>query len=147
MHEGMHSIQAKKHSVFLWSLGYLFPLWLAVLLPALFLALGHWVIAIACLGFLAPLPSPMRVWYEYEAYKVSICADYWTDNGSRLDEEYMNNFIKWLSGPEYYYCWPFKSMLTKAFQKHITSLRNDSTEMTEYLTECKKLCIQYRTEG
>lgn len=112
-HEGIHTKQSQKFSLFLWAFLYLFPLSLAPLAFVLLALFGHWIIGLVLtLVLLVPLPAWFRMKLEVEAYVITSLFR------PSLDRSLITEYIvEQLSGRWYYFAWPFKSHLRKTIEK------------------------------
>lgn len=105
LHEGCHAVQKKRWRV-LFYLAYLFPQSLALIFVGLSVLFSWWwLLGLVCL---LPWPAPFRWVFEREAYRLSlICEGTYLgdiyDKSARLKQIEEN-----LSGPDYYWTWPFK---------------------------------------
>lgn len=119
LHEGVHIVQAKKYSRLLFSFLYLFPQIFALL--AIFAPILSWWWLLALL-FLLPLPAPFRMYFELEAYRVTLLlvkllSDTSTDVALR-------HLVKEFTGPNYFFMWPFEN--------YIKNKLNDINHNDEY---------------
>jgi hypothetical protein len=114
LHELVHIKDAKKFSFILFSLLYLSPQILTLLIiPFIFL---NWKLSLIFLIFALPIPSFFRMYFERRAYIVSLYVlNYLIVNHKiRANLEDNKNFYLTqfkLSG--YYFMWPFKNIDTK----------------------------------
>jgi hypothetical protein len=116
-HEFRHAMDASNFWKQMWmSITYLFP---QILAPFMLILLPFcwWLSLILFAAFLAPIPSPSRMYWELRGYRTSIFAinevhrKKWGDENLevrkdilyRLAEKYDNNF----TGSGYYFMWPF----------------------------------------
>jgi hypothetical protein len=101
-HELVHIADSKNDTAFLFSYGYLLPQSLALL--ALFATFSTlwWLVFLV---FLAPIPAPMRTYYELRGYAMTdaVC---FKSTGQFTD-------IDWMAGQftscSYFFMWPFKA--------------------------------------
>jgi len=116
-HEGVHGMQAKRWTRFLFGFLYLFP-------QSFFLPLGlglaffinPWFLLIALLGIL-PLPAPFRMLWELEAYCVSVMVEEWCW-GTEETNEYIDRIVSnYFSGFAYYFMWPFPKKIRSTLKK------------------------------
>ena len=101
-HELVHLTDARRVGALSFSLSYLFPQCLALLaLSAIFV--GPW--ALLFLAFLAPLPAPLRTFWELRGYAMTDAVAY------RMDGKF--TFKDWMAGQftsgSYFFMWPFLS--------------------------------------
>ncbi len=147
MHEGKHTLQSKKFSRIGMALLYSIPQSIGVLLAGLLFLAGHWILAPAILLLLiTPLPSPFRTYFELEAYSLGAIADYWYRGNVPNDDTYYNRIVDWLSGPAYYYSWPFKKYLKSKFDKLNHNIVGGNTPTDPYTLACYKLIQDFRKE-
>ena len=111
-HEGVHMYDTSKNP--LMGVLYLMP---ALLFPIIAIGLAFvspWFLLLALLGAL-PWPSPFRFYYELRGYRMNLLllrlsgeakgSPYWNAN--------VEDIVAQLSGPGYYFTWPFKSHIRK----------------------------------
>lgn len=117
-HEVVHVTQANKYGNFLFGLMYLFPQCFAALSLLSILAIV-WTPFLWCLVFLvflAPIPSPWRMKFEFEAYSMSLYmldlvlrqygySDYQRINELKIFADKIN--AKQFKGTAYWLMWPF----------------------------------------
>jgi hypothetical protein len=107
-HELVHVEDYRKNKV-LFMLGYAMPQLLS-LLALLAPVLWSWWPLLA-LVFLAPLPAPWRRDTELRGYAMSMAVWYWqTKKG--IPQALKANIAGFLTGPDYYFTWPFKKDMT-----------------------------------
>jgi hypothetical protein len=108
-HEVQHILDHKEKTI-LFEVGYLFPQILALL--SLFAFCGFWstawLLCLLFLVFLAPLPAYWRYKAELNGYRVSILFD---KLFGRPPEETYEWVAKQMTGPNYYFAWPFKGKI------------------------------------
>lgn len=112
-HEGIHTKQSQKYSLFLWAFLYLFPQSLAPILFLLLALFGHWIVGLVlALVLLAPIPAWFRMKLEVEAYVITALFR------PNLDRSLITEYIvEQLSGRWYYFTWPIPSHLRKIIEK------------------------------
>jgi len=107
-HELVHVADSAKVSGLVFSLAYLFPQCLALLVP-LALAPGceamWWF-----LTFLMPIPAPFRAFIEYRGYAAQLACCYW--RRISLDGP-ISNIVKQFTGGGYFFMWPFAKTVRK----------------------------------
>ena len=112
-HELVHVEDSLKVNGVWFALAYLFPQCLALLAPLALLPGCGWMAWFFL--FLAPFPAPWRAKAEFRGYAVSLACCYWRKipmTGPQIVVE------KHFSGPTYYWMWPFKSAVTKKFDRY-----------------------------
>jgi len=111
-HEYVHAYDAKHYSSFLYSLIYLFPLWLCLLAIPMYFIIGFW--SLLFLIFLGPVPSIGRTWAEFRGYSMTLflCHEVLKEK-KNTDIEYTMDKIardiqdKYFHSAAYYFMWPF----------------------------------------
>lgn len=149
LHEGRHAIQSKDWGRWTVAFAYLFPQVLAAAVLLLLCVPGvSWWFALGLL-VLAPLPAVGRAFIEYQAYSVSMSVMFWYGDiptisiqSAYIDEWLVRSFC----GPNYYWMWPFKGMVRKAFGELMFDLRHDMIAMTPYLKACRDFADRMRAE-
>lgn len=120
-HEVIHMYQAKRQSTFVHDVLYLFPQVLAVLALLAFLAIPFglgWLWTLLFLLFLLPLPAPFRYMKELEAYRVKILFfKHAYAAGPDMMQWAKDGVIQNLAKSDYYFCWPFPSLIQKDLDK------------------------------
>lgn len=122
-HEYQHAKDADKISAPLFGLLYLIPLAVAPFMW--FFAFYHWALGLGLfLLFLAPLPAPMRMYYELRGYTMSLFVrnEIYKEKGiskpNRRDMlmDLVEAYNKQFTSANYYFMWPFgvTSQLEKA---------------------------------
>lgn len=127
-HEGRHALQSKKLTRPLMGFLYLAP---QILTPFLCLALGmiEWYLFPIGLLLLAPIPAYFRMLLELDAYAVSMAVDYW--RSGFISEKYVDWYIMYFTGPQYYIMWPFKNDLRKRFLKKREEIINGTVLLND----------------
>ena len=112
LHEGRHAEQSKHWTRAAMGFAYLVPQILMV--PGLIIwgtitGWSPWQFFL--LGFLAPLPACWRMWWELDAYTVSIAVRYWTKG--EVTTKYLNHIVDYFCDSSYWFMWPFRSAISK----------------------------------
>ena len=106
IHECTHMYDEQRLGKIPYTLGYMFPQLLFVLMwPLLFLVSWKIVLPLSLL-FLAPLPAPWRAYFEQRAYFVQMLV-----NNKIYGEDPDNDgnlFAGWFRNGNYYFMWPFE---------------------------------------
>jgi hypothetical protein len=112
-HELVHVTDAIRVSGVLFALSYLFPQCLALLAPLALIPGCGWFLA--CLAFLAPIPSPTRAHWELRGYGISLACLYWRKIPT-VGPKYIieRHFV----GPTYYYMWPFRQAVQDKMDRY-----------------------------
>ena len=139
-HEVIHVAQVKKWSAPLFSFLYLFPQSMVVFTLLSFLAIPFsacWLLCLLFFLFLLPLPAPFRFMFELQAYRTRVVfTNYYYSNlrvRNAANENNKKEIVKILSGPSYYFTWPFKTHVMKCLNKN-SELKNDLyKEIEEFL--------------
>jgi len=81
-----------------------------------------WLLALAGLLLLAPLPAPGRRNAEMRGYTMSMAVNFWRYGSIRPEtiEFYKNQF----TGSGYYFMWPFKGDMDKRFHRAIKDIES-----------------------
>lgn len=106
-HEFVHMMDYKKYGI-LFSISYLLPQLLAVFSLLSLMAIHHsslWLICLAFLVFVSPLPAYFRMHWEFRGYTMSAAFNYWRYGYPLVPANYLDRFTD--SG--YYFMWPFKT--------------------------------------
>lgn len=112
-HEYRHLRDRKVWKV-LFNIGYLFP---QILVLLAFLAfVSPWFLL--SLVFILPLPSTRAI-SEYRGYCMSMAVEYWL-SGKKMNVEYVID--NYFASGNYYWMFPFRSILRKAFNKFFVNL-------------------------
>lgn len=127
-HETVHEYDRKRLTTPVFTLLYLFPQILGILALLAILAIWFGPGWLWCLGFilfLAPIPSPGRMWIELRGYQTNMMlAKYvgkWnTPEGLEWVAEY---YSKQFTGSGYYFMWPFR--------KHVIKLLVNNTKFEQ----------------
>jgi hypothetical protein len=102
IHEAVHMQDEKKYSI-LFQLGYIFPLWLSLLVPFLLFVLSWKIVLPLALFFLLPLPAPFRMMFERKAYIIGVYAAYKLYGTDPFENaSYYSSFFK---DSSYYWMW------------------------------------------
>lgn len=120
-HECLHIKQAHEQGKIIHSLLYAFPQILAIFSLLSLFAIPFsvsWLWCLLFLLFLAPLPAPFRYKKELEAYRMLLV---FLKHVYKFDEEQDKEIFEinkksisdHLSGANYYFCWPFPSLIKK----------------------------------
>lgn len=152
-HEGRHAADAQKLGVILFTLIYLFPLWIGVLgclyglalIPVLFLgAPASLLWGLLLLLGLLPVPALGRTILEIRGYMVSLAVRFWS--GKITDKETTINWtVSQFTGFNYYFMFPFKGLLTRYFNKKYEQLQTGTLKLDPYLALCKTKSFQYKS--
>lgn len=128
-HEYVHASDANKYSRIIFSILYLLPQILFLLIIPMSFIIGLWSLLFLC--FLAPLPAYFRTKFEIRGYTMSL----FSLNELMLEEnkseqhrkDRLNRFAerinkKHFKGPTYYFMWPFgvKNKLNTAIKNIIS---------------------------
>lgn len=100
-HELVHISDATDAGSVLFSYAYLTPQVFALLSLLAFVHSPWWLL---CMLFLAPIPAPMRTYWELRGYAITDAVQY-KSTGSFTNIDWM---IKQFSGSAYFFMWPFK---------------------------------------
>jgi len=124
-HEFVHIVDFIKRPV-RFVLGYLFPQIFALLaLFAVLAFISPWfLLFLLALLFLAPLPAPFRKTAEMRGYGMSVKTLNWL-YGYLVSTEEAARYVKYFTGPSYYFMWPFKESATKEFSQWVDPLNNE----------------------
>lgn len=130
-HEVQHILDHKSQELW-FKVSYLFPQVLALLS---FLALGAiwstpWLLWLLCLLFLAPIPAYWRYKAELNGYRVSLVLNKYYGRPSDNTRAWITEQI---TGPSYYFCWPFKSAVLKELQDESFLTEPRYKEITDFL--------------
>jgi len=127
-HEYVHLSDRKRLS-YLFNFLYTSPQVLAVF--ALLSPINLWfLLFLLCL---LPIPSPGRAWAELRGYRMSMAVYYWL-SGERYSVEFMiHQFIS----SNYYWMFPFRSILKKAFNREYEKIVAD--DLAPELREVKNV--------
>lgn len=101
-HELVHIRDAKEVGSFVFSYTYLLPQCLALLALLAIFSSWWWLL---CLGFLAPIPSPMRTYWELRGYAITD-ATYYKSTGQFTD---IKRMARQFTTASYFFMWPFKA--------------------------------------
>lgn len=113
-HEFRHIFDSNKYSNIIFSLSYLFPQILFILIIPLIFLIGWY--SLFCLIFLLPLPAYFRMRWELNGYIMSIFVGYYLMREKGIADaeilKLLNKFAKRIDknafrGPVYYFMWPF----------------------------------------
>jgi hypothetical protein len=113
-HECVHIADSIRLTAPLFTLMYMAPQILVLLMIAAFFFIGWW--ALLFLLFLAPLPSPGRMYLEKRGYRMTLFAldrrfrELGLSDDARdalLKQNAANIDKKYFAGPAYYFMWPF----------------------------------------
>lgn len=128
-HEGLHALQAKRWTRPFFGFLYLFPqsffLLIAVVLGVV---LGSWW-WLSLIVALLPWPAVFRMYWELEAYKISVMVEEWVWPQKAENDD---GFINWIvdeafKGPSYYFMWPF----SKNVRKELILARQKARDWTQ----------------
>lgn len=138
-HEAQHMIDNRIYKTPLYFFLYFFPQVLSILSFLVWFAFlnPYWLLWLLCLLFLLPIPSPTRYKIELTGYRTTLLLDkhVYALDASLLEKD-KEMIIKNLSGPWYYFCYPFKDRI-----------RND-LEDTSWETEPRyKILIDFIEEN
>ena len=156
LHEGQHAIDAKRLTFPLFAFLYGLPQLLGLLgapLAILLVLLTHsWLglLGLLALAFLAPSPSPGRVWAELRGYRVSLSVIYWYSGiPANLEAAYIQEFLSYFTGSSYYFMgWPFKSYIQKQLEGYLAQLKaGQGYQGDPYLTAVRDLALQLKSQA
>lgn len=105
-HEAVHLLDAKKYSIPVFILAYLFPQ-ILVLGVFTFPFIGWW--ALLFLLFLAPIPAPFRFYFESRGYSMDIATNPY---GYETTNHYLYFFSSW----DYYKMYPFEQKVKQKLE-------------------------------
>lgn len=134
-HEGRHAIDFRglPRKIFYGALYLLNDVVTVWSLIGLFLPLHYYWIVYLIL-FLLPLPNHSRYLFEMRAYKVNMAIEYWTNNF--IDQNMIEFIVKEMSGPTYYFAWPFKNLIRKRLYKEYQNIASGNELVgDEYLKD------------
>jgi hypothetical protein len=104
IHECVHMYDEKRIGFFYY-LGYLLPQLLAPLVLLLLFVTHWWIVLPLALLMLAPLPAPLRAFFEKKAYFVQLYA---ISKLGRDPSTAAPQFVNWIRDGAYYWMWPFE---------------------------------------
>lgn len=119
-HEAQHYWDNRRWKL-LYSIGYLSPqIWaLGSLLSLLAIWFSNWwLVTLACLIFLAPILAPFRMLIERRGYLMSLACCYWM-----YGETDVTWTLKYFTGSDYYFAWPFKKSLKCWFEQKFEKIK------------------------
>lgn len=125
-HELVHMRESKKQGALLYFLRYFFPQNLALL--ALFAIGAVWspwfLLALAFLACLAPLPAPGRRDIELSGYVMTLCVRYWST------QQLLETDFTWASreftGAAYYFMWPWSVDIMRRLKAQGLKIRTEA---------------------
>jgi hypothetical protein len=136
-HEGKHAIQASSLTRVFMSLLYLLPIPLLIplivscfFLPKVLAIIAAFV-ALACL---APIPAFFRMFFEFEAYEVTLACSYWR-SGMGYAQLQLAYILTNFTGPAYYFMWPFQGYLQTRFNTWMQKVVSGSVLSDPYLND------------
>jgi hypothetical protein len=131
-HEYVH-LQDRKKLGILFNILYLSPQIFVLLALLSIWFSNNWL---WCLLFILPMPSPFRAYFEYKAYKMSMCVYYYILNKTPPIDFYVEQF----TSPNYYWMFPFKGFMYKNFAEHVKNIRNKKID-DELIIEIKNILL------
>jgi hypothetical protein len=156
-HEGQHAKDSDSLGVGLFSCLYLFPQILGIVsivyactIPLLFMLGGPSWLCWGLVGLVAlgPLPAIGRAILEYRGYVVTMAIDYWM--GQIPDDQearYLETLCGQFTGPNYYFMFPFKSIVKWAFKGKLQELKTNTFPLNAYLAIIKSKCFQWQVSS
>ena len=123
-HEWHHLREAKRLSTPLWAFRYLLP---QVLFPLALLSIlavwfgPWWLLNLAWLLVLAPIPAYWRKKEELEAYTITLAIMHWRTG--RIGEYSLATVAKQFYGSGYYFMWPFKKAISEQLVNEVTNIQ------------------------
>lgn len=141
-HECVHIKDSHKFSSPIFKLMYMAPQVFALLLIPAFFLIGWW--ALLFLLFLAPIPSPGRMYFERRGYTMTLfmldrrLQEFGLPDGSRADmlnKTAENIDKKYFTGSAYYFMWPFgmETKFAEAIKSIISGDILDSDEVFRFV--------------
>lgn len=129
LHEITHMYDSKKITRPIFTLGYLFPQILFLLfIPMLFV---NWIVALCCLLFILPIPSPTRMYFEKRGYLVSLYS--YNKLGIKNDQTALKAtetfFESLFKNSAYYFMWVFN--IQTSFDKGIALIEQNKIPFNE----------------
>jgi hypothetical protein len=155
LHEGQHSIDAKRLTFPFFALIYGLPQWLGLLgVPLavlLVLLTSSWLglLGLLALAFLAPLPSPGRVWAELRGYRVSLSVIYWYEGiPEQYETDCINYYVSYFTGPSYYFMGSLSgASIRKKLEGYLADLKaGNGYQGDPYLTAVRDLALQLKSQ-
>lgn len=122
-HEWVHLLSARSSRLG-FSLGYLFPQWLAIFSVFSFLAIwfsNFWLLNLLWLLLAAPLPAYFRMKEEFDGYTMSMAVNWWRTGF--ISPTYIAWVAEQFTGPGYYFMWPFKRNIKNRLNKRAAHIR------------------------
>jgi len=142
-HEWIHLHRAKKLTPFLHGFLFLFPQILAPLSLISIVAIwssNWWLLNLAWLVCIAPLPSRFRAEDEFRGYTMSMAVEYW--RYGTIPEKRIQEFSQMFTSSEYYYMWPFKTSVKNRLAKETRKIREGKYDKVFPYSEVKTLIEQ-----
>lgn len=127
MHELVHIYDAQKLNTLVFSLLYLTPQILSLLLMPLFFVLPWWLVLLMIMVLVAPIPSFFRMKFEKRAYFVSLYVMHKLSSKFSFKlslEAEKDSMLRQFKGADYYFMWPFSS-LEKEFDAGLLKIKNN----------------------
>jgi len=132
-HEWVHLSDRKRLGGLAFTLLYLSPQILSLF--SILAVFDLWFLLF--LLFLAPIPSPGRMWLELRAYKMSVAVTLWLSSGNISTDFLVGQFTT----GNYYFMWPFGKSLVKKFAAHTFDLVN-AKRLPDYIEQVKNSLLE-----
>jgi len=99
-----------------------------------------WLMAIAFVVLLAPLPAYWRMKWEVRGYSAGLALSAWLAGG--VSDELVDQVVHELSGSPYYWAWPFKRSLRSRLKRTITAIHNgDYFELASFVHKVHQIVM------
>jgi hypothetical protein len=125
-HEMTHLNDSRRFTYLLYDAIYLFPQCLALLSLLAFGAFANlnFLWFLLCILFLLPIPAPGRKYIEKRGFTMSMAVSQWSRQAKEvpLMTEPPEYIIRNLTGPNYYYCWPFRKQMVAELKKQLEKI-------------------------
>jgi len=134
-HEAHHIWDSTRPWVSLfYAIGYLMPQILTVFSLLALLAIWYsnwWLISLACLLFILPIPAPIRMWVERRGYLMTLACRLWMWNNA---DKSLSNVLSQFTGWGYYKMWPFRRSLENWFKYQMECIKQNKFPTPVYST-------------